>query len=79
MKRSTIAKTFTITALTALALGIGPRAKAADRGCSNATLKGTFAYTSTGSIAAPPEVAGPFVEVVCKPSTGGALLPPPQH
>ncbi|MBV8834605.1 MAG: hypothetical protein JO108_35855 [Acidobacteriaceae bacterium] len=63
MKRSTTAKTFTMAALTALALGIGPTAKAADRECSNATLKGTFAYTSTGSIAAPPEVAGPFVEV----------------
>jgi hypothetical protein len=26
-------------------------------------LKGTFAYSSTGSIASPPEIAGPFVEV----------------
>jgi hypothetical protein len=58
-----IAKTFTMAAVTALALGIAPTAKADDKGCSNAILRGTFAYTSTGSIATPPVVAGPFVEV----------------
>ncbi len=63
MKRSTIAKTFTMVAVTALALGIAPTAKADDKGCSNATLRGTYAYTSTGSIAAPPEIAGPIAEV----------------
>ena len=63
MKCSTIAKTFTIAAVTALALGIAPTAKADDKGCSNASLQGTFAYTSTGSISAPPEIAGPFAEV----------------
>ena len=62
MKHSTIAKTFAIAAVAALALGIAPAAKAADKGCSNASLNSTFAYTSTGFIAAPPEVAGPFVE-----------------
>src|SRR6516164_8880460 len=63
MKRSTIAKTFTTAALAALALGIVPSAKADDRGCSNLSLRGAFAYTSTGFIAAPAQVAGPFVEV----------------
>ena len=63
MKRSTIAETFTMVAVTALALGIAPTAKADDKGCSNATLRGTYAYTSTGSIAAPPEIAGPIAEV----------------
>ncbi|MBV8834027.1 MAG: hypothetical protein JO108_32915 [Acidobacteriaceae bacterium] len=63
MKRSTTAKTFTMAALTALALGIAPAAKARDKACSNATLHGAFAYLCTGSIASPPEVAGPFVEV----------------
>jgi hypothetical protein len=63
MKRSTIAKTFAITAVTALALSVAPTASAADKGCSVATLLGTFAYWSTGSIASPPEIAGPFVEV----------------
>ena len=63
MKRSTIAKTFTIAAVTALALGIAPAAKADDKGCTNATLRGTFAYTMTGFIMAPPAFAGPFAEV----------------
>jgi len=63
MKRSTIAKTLTIAAVTAFALGIAPTAKAADKGCSNATLRGTYAYTSTGFIVAPPEIAGPAAEV----------------
>jgi hypothetical protein len=61
MKPSTIAKAFATT-LAALALGIAPNAKA-DEGCSNATLKGTFSYTSTGFITAPPALAGPFAEV----------------
>jgi hypothetical protein len=63
MKHSTIAKTFPIAAITALALGIAPTAKADDKGCSNATLQGTFAFTSTGFITAPPVIAGPFAEV----------------
>ena len=63
MKRSTIAKTFAIAALTTLALGLTPTAKAADKGCSNATLQGTFAFTSTGFITAPANLAGPITEV----------------
>ena len=65
MKPSTITKTLTIAAVTALVLGIGPNAKAEDKGCSEATLKGTFAYTSTGVIvAAPiPSLVGPSAEV----------------
>ena len=61
--KCSIARTFAIAAVTALALAIAPRAKAEDKGCSNATLRGTYAYTSTGSIAAPPEIAGPIAEV----------------
>lgn len=60
--KSRIARNFTAVALTALALAISPAAKADDRGCSNVTLRGTFAFTSTGFITAPPEVAGPFAE-----------------
>jgi hypothetical protein len=65
MKPSTIAKTLTIAAVTALVLGIGPKAKADDKGCSEANLRGTFAYTSTGIIvAAPiPALVGPSAEV----------------
>jgi hypothetical protein len=62
MKRS-FAKTLTVTAITALALGIASTAYADDKGCTNATMRGTFAYTSSGSIASPPEIAGPFAEV----------------
>jgi hypothetical protein len=49
-------------ATVAVALVIAPTAKADDKGCTNASLQGTFAYTSTGFITAPPEVAGPFAE-----------------
>ena len=61
--KPSIAKTFTIAAVTAFALAISPTANADDKGCSNATLKGTFAYTSTGFITAPPDFAGPYAEV----------------
>jgi hypothetical protein len=63
MRLNTITKTFTIAAATALVLGITPTANAADKGCTNLSLQGTFAYTSTGSIASPPEIAGPIAEV----------------
>jgi hypothetical protein len=63
MKRSTIAKTFAIAAITVLALGVAPTAKADNKGCSNATLTGTFAFTSSGVITSPPARSGPFAEV----------------
>jgi hypothetical protein len=75
MRPSTIAKTLTIAAVTALALGIAPRAKADDRGCSEATLKGTFAYTSTGYIVAAAPMGVRMPRWVHKLSTGKAVLP----
>src|SRR6516164_9161351 len=63
MKRSTIAKTVTIAAVSALALGIAPTMSAADKGCSNASLQGTFAYTGTGFVVTPAARSGPFAEV----------------
>jgi hypothetical protein len=63
MKRSTIAKPFAIAAVTALALGMAPTAKADNKGCSNASLTGTFAYTLTETVIAPPSIAGPSAEV----------------
>jgi hypothetical protein len=63
MKHSTFAKIFAIAAGAALAVSLAATALADDKGCSNASLYGTFAYTSTGSIATPPAIAGPFVEV----------------
>ena len=61
------AKTFTIAALTALTLAVAPAAKAADKGCSNASLQGTFSDKDTGFIypaanAAPVPFAGVNVE-----------------
>jgi hypothetical protein len=64
MKHSTTAKTFAFAAVTALALTVAPAATAANKGCSNASLTGTFAYTVTGSfVAAPAPVLGPYAEV----------------
>lgn len=50
MKRSTIAKNFTIAAIATLALALAPTAKAAEKGCSNASIKGTYAFKGTGSV-----------------------------
>jgi hypothetical protein len=63
MKHSTIAKTFAIATAAALALGMASTAKAANKGCSNASLTGTFAYTVTGSFVAAPAPLGPYAEV----------------
>ena len=63
MKRSTITKIFTMAAVAAIALGMATTANAADKGCSNATLKGTFSHVGTGVNTAPPAAAGPFAIV----------------
>ena len=63
MKLSTIAKTLTVAAVTALALGMVPKAKAESKGCSNATLKGAFSHRATGFVTAPAPLAGPFAGV----------------
>jgi hypothetical protein len=63
MKRSTIAKTFTIAAVAALALGVAPTAKAQDKACSKATLKGTYTHIATGFFTSPGSMATPFAAV----------------
>lgn len=63
MNNSTIAKTFTIAAIAALALSVAPAATAANKGCSNASLTGTFAFTTIGSFVAAPAPLGPYAEV----------------
>jgi hypothetical protein len=64
MKRSNTAKTFVIAAVSALALSIAPAAKADDnKGCSNATLRGTFAFKGAGFIVSPAFLAGPLATV----------------
>lgn len=61
MKFSTV-KFFAIAAVTALAVSVTPTAKGDDKGCNNAILLGTFAYTSTGFAMTPGATAGPFAE-----------------
>jgi hypothetical protein len=61
--KHTKAKNIAIAAVAALALSIAPGAQAADKGCSNASLSGTFGYTATGALTAPPSLAGPFATV----------------
>jgi hypothetical protein len=63
MKTNAIAKMFTIAAVTALAMGIAPAANAqVNKGCSNATMQGTFAYTVTGSFVASLASLGLYAE-----------------
>jgi hypothetical protein len=63
MKTNAIAKMFTIAAGIALAMGIAPTANAqVNKGCNNATLQGTFAYTTTGSFVAAPAPIGPYAD-----------------
>ena len=53
-----------ITTTLAIALaGALTAATAKAQVCSNVSLAGTFAYTITGSITAPPALAGPFASV----------------
>ena len=59
------ARTFAVVIATVFVLGIGTRAQAGEHGgCSNATLRGGFGFTSTGNLLAlPPPLAGPFAEI----------------
>ena len=63
MKRNRTANTLAIAAIAALTLAVAPAAKADNKGCSNATLKGTFAHRASGFETAPPTIAGPLVGV----------------
>jgi hypothetical protein len=63
MKRSYATKNFAL-AVVALALSFAPAAKADDKGCSNATLRGSFAFKGTGVIISPAFVAGPLATVL---------------
>lgn len=59
MKPSHAAKALTVIAVFTLALIAGPGANAAIRRCSNATLRGTYSDSDTGTIIG----AGPFAGV----------------
>jgi len=61
MKSSSIATALTIATVTALALGVAPKAKA-QTGCSNLTLKGTWADKDSGLIIGAGQFAGVNLE-----------------
>jgi hypothetical protein len=65
MKRAIAPTTLAVVFTTVFALGIVPRAQAGqDKECSNATLRGSFGFSSTGTLLAiPPPSAGPFAEI----------------
>ena len=65
MKRTIAPTTLVMAFATVFALGIVPRAQAGqDKECSNATLRGSFGFTSTGTLLAiPAPSAGPFAEI----------------
>jgi hypothetical protein len=60
MKRTVASKALVAVLATVFALGILPKAWADDhRGCSDASLQGSFGFTSTGTLLAlPPPLAG---------------------
>jgi hypothetical protein len=62
MKLSNTPNAMTAIAVLALALFAGPAAKAAERGCSNATLKGAYADQDTGAIVGVGSFAGVNVD-----------------
>jgi len=65
MKRTVASKALVAVVATVCALGIVPKAWADDpRSCSDASLQGSFGFTSTGTLLAlPPPLAGPFGEI----------------
>ncbi len=65
MKRRIAPVTVAIAFATAFALGIGSKVQAEEhQECSNASLHGSFGFTSTGTLnALPPPSAGPFGEI----------------
>lgn len=67
MTRTIAPTTLVIVFATLVVLGILPRAQAGEReqrGCSNASLQGSFGFSATGTLLAlPPPFAGPFGEI----------------
>lgn len=75
MKRTTIATAFVTAVVTTLTLGLPPTANAHEKGCSDATLKGTFAEKDTGFITNPaPAAASLFAGVVLETFDGSGKL-----
>jgi hypothetical protein len=65
MKRAIAPAALVTVFATVFVLGIPPRAQADEhRGCSNASLQGSFGFTNTGTnLALPPPLAGPIAQI----------------
>jgi hypothetical protein len=67
MKHTVAPATLVIIFAIVIVLGIVPKAQAGEnKGCSNATLRGSFGYTASGTLlpaAVGAELAGPFGEI----------------
>ena len=65
MKRTVAPTTLVIVFATVFVLGILPKAQAGERGeCSNASLRGSFGFTNTGTnLALPSPLAGPIAQI----------------
>jgi hypothetical protein len=63
MKRSNIGKAFAAASVAILVMGIAPAAKAANKGCSTASLIGTFVRHDLGTVLLPAAAAGPIAKV----------------
>jgi hypothetical protein len=65
MKRTIAPTTLVMVLATVFVLGILSKAQADEhRGCSNASLQGSFGFTNTGTnIALPPPLAGPIAQI----------------
>jgi hypothetical protein len=63
--KKVITRMFTVACATLVGLGFVTAAQAAEhRGCSNASLRGSFGFTSTGThLTLPAPFGGPFAEV----------------
>ncbi len=79
MKRTIAPATLVIVFATVFVLGIPPKAQADEhRGCSDASLQGSFGFTNTGTnIALPPPLAALSLKSVGRPSTGEVILTEP--
>jgi len=69
MRRNIIESTFAI-AVAALALGMAPSARADNKGCSNMTIKGTWANLGSGFIVSPASMAGPLAGITTETFDG---------
>ena len=65
MKRTLAPRTLVIAFATVFVLGVVPKARADEQtGCSNASLRGSFGFTSIGTLLAlPAPLSGPFTEI----------------